>query len=181
MQEVSMETLTKELAEIDAESRAIRKKREELNSQVAELAKKRNDLNSEVIELISYAKEERNSRNIENEKITTLKNERDDLQAAINLLKERLNKLNQQKSQLTHSDTEKPSKRRLSTHKLRKTIHSLEWKLQTTSNLGLEEEKACVEQIARLEKQLKYEEEVESINREISELYRKSNSMRAKF
>ncbi len=180
MQKSSMEALNKRIAEIDAKSRDIRQKREELNSLVSELAKRRNDLNSEVIDLISYAKEQRNSRPTENEKISTLKKERDEIQAAINLLKERLSDLNQQKSQLTDSDSEKSSKRRLSAHKLRKMIHSLEWKLQTTSNLGLEEEKSCVEQIARLENQLKFEEEVESINREIGESFRKSKSMRAK-
>ncbi|MHA1166464.1 MAG: coiled-coil protein [Candidatus Hodarchaeales archaeon] len=156
--------LSKRIEELENEVREWRRKRETLNNQVIELAKKRNSLNIEVKEAIKIARENRDIRDKKNEIISAYKAERNSLQEQISQFSEKLDKIEKKISELPPETLKRSYDR--NSHRLKKQVQQLEWKIQTTSNLPLDEERALVARISELEDQLSQQEDVEDVFRD---------------
>ncbi|MFW9996281.1 MAG: coiled-coil protein [Candidatus Odinarchaeota archaeon] len=169
--------LTKRIEELEREVREWREKREALNNQVIELAKKRNALNDSVREAIKIARENREIRDRLNEEINVYKSEKNAIQDQGKELSSKLDEVEKSIDELP-DEAMKP-KKGISSSRLRKQIQELEWKIQTTSNLPLEEERALVDRVSELEDQLSQQQETDDIFKERRATLSKLRSLRS--
>ncbi len=169
--------LSKRIEELENEVRDWREKRENLNNQVIELAKKRNSLNLEVKEAIRVARESREVRDEKNEVISAYKTERNTLQDQIKQNSEKLDEIEKQIDELPPEALKRSNDRNSS--RLKKQVQQLEWKIQTTSNLPIDEERVLVAKISELEEQLSQQEDFEDVFRDRKHFYNKLRSLRS--
>lgn len=162
-------------------ARDIKQQREEFNRKVTSIANKRNLLNEQVKELIKTAKEERDKRDKCNEAISNIK------QSKTLLLKE-IDGFNEQAKrfdlQLKGKQEKNPQVKRRSEHsakKIRHDIQELEWKIQTTSNISISEEREIVERIARLEQKFRDVRETDVLARDLKTIENRINMLKGKF
>jgi len=168
------------ISNIEANARDIKQQREELNRKVTTIANKRNQLNEQVKELIVSAKEEREKRDQCNNLISEIKEKKDILFKEFEGFNEQIDRLEEQLNQ-SQDDTSQPKRRQNNAVKrIRKQIEDLEWKLQTTSNLAITEEREIVDQIDRLEQRFREVHESDVISRDLKAFYNKTRVLRGK-
>ena len=159
--------LRDKIGEIESEVRNWRSKREELNNQVIDKAKTRNDLNTKVKELITTANEAKAERDKANTEINKLKEEKNEYQKEIERLVAIVEK--------TDGEQEKPQKNipqnvtNKKIKKLQQDIKTLEWKLQTTGNITIQEERDVVDRIATYEQELEELQQYQELSKERQE------------
>lgn len=175
-----VESLLLKLSYHEAQARDIKQQREEFNRKVTAIANKRNLLNEQVKELISTAKEEREKRDKCNENIVIIKEN-------MNLLIKEIEGFNGQAKRFDEQldgkqDKKIPTKRKpdFSAKKIRKSIQELEWKIQTTSNLTIAEEREIVEKISRLEQKFRDVRETDVIARDLKTILNRINVLKGK-
>lgn len=161
-------------------ARDIKQQREEFNRNVTSIANKRNLLNEQVKELIKTAKEERDKRDKCNEEISEIKQNK-------TLLLKEIDGFNDQAKrfdlQLNGKQEKNPQVKRRSDHsakKIRHDIQELEWKIQTTSNLSISEEREIVERIARLEQKFRDVRETDVLARDLKTIVNRINMLKGK-
>lgn len=130
---------------MEAIARDIKHQREGINRKVTEIANKRNSLNEQVKELIATAKEEREKRDNCNDKITALKENKTLLLKELEGFEKQAEGLNGQLEGLNVKGNTHSRRVDISAKKIRHEIQELEWKIQTTSNLSINEEREIVE------------------------------------
>jgi len=168
------------ISNIEANARDIKQQREELNRKVTTIANKRNHLNEQVKELIVSAKEEREKRDQCNQLISDIKEKKNIFLKELEGFDGQIQRLEEQLNQSQDKNT--PQKRRpnISTGRIQKEIQDLEWKLQTTSNLSITEEREIVDQINRLEQRFREARESDVISRDLKTIYNRIRDLRGK-
>lgn len=178
----SIENKLLKISNIEARARDIKQQREEFNRKVTTIANKRNLLNEQVKELIKTAKEEREKRDKCNETISEIKSRKSVLIKELDGFSEHANRLDQQ----LNGRQERESKGNFrsapgrSAKKIRQDIQQLEWKLTTTPNLPILEERELVEQITRLEEKIQDVREGDVIARDIRTIMGRMNVLKGK-
>ncbi|OLS24877.1 MAG: hypothetical protein HeimC3_17520 [Candidatus Heimdallarchaeota archaeon LC_3] len=146
--------------EMESEVRSWRSKREELNNQVIEKAKSRNDLNTKVKELITTANEAKVERDKANAEINKLKEEKNEFHKEIERLVAIVEKTEREQNKPQKNIPLNVANKKIK--KLQQDMQTLEWKLQTTGNITIQEERDVVERIGAFEQELedllKYQE-----------------------
>ncbi|MHA1974972.1 MAG: coiled-coil protein [Candidatus Hodarchaeales archaeon] len=167
MSKQDIESLLLKISNMEAMARDVKHQREGFNRKVTEIANKRNLLNEQVKELITTAKEEREKRDKCNEAISTIKEKKNLLLKELEGFEKQAETLSEQLAGKQEKAT--PTKRRMefSAKKIRKEIQELEWKIQTSSNLSINEEREIVEQIARLEQKFRDVRETDVLSRDL--------------
>lgn len=175
-----IEALLLKISHIEANARDIKQQREELNRKVTTIANKRNQLNEQVKELIKSAKEEREKRDQCNQSISEIKEKKNIILKEIDGFSEQTGRLEEQleKAQEKKTQTKRPA--HFSTKKIRKQIQDLEWKIQTTSNLTISEERELVDQINRLEQKFREIRETDVISRDLRTISNRIRVLRGK-
>jgi uncharacterized coiled-coil DUF342 family protein len=168
------------ISNIEANARDIKQQREELNRKVTTIANKRNQLNEQVKELIVSAKEEREKRDQCNKLISEIKEKKNILIKELEGFNEQIERLEEQLNQ--SQDKTAPPKRRsnVSTKRIQKEIQDLEWKLQTTSNLAINDERDIVDQINRLEQKFREARESDVLSRDLKSFFNRTRVLRGK-
>ena len=151
-------TLREQINKANAETKVHIEKRDKLNEQ---FKKHRNDIRA--LE---------NERNSLNEKVKTLKQQRETARARNGTIIEEIIVRNKKIVEL------KKNKPRKSRRQLEKEIQDIEWKIQTTP-LDLQEEKRLVEEVKQLEPQLNIYKKIEQQNRKIAELRKELKTLEA--
>ncbi|MHA2364489.1 MAG: DUF7121 family protein [Candidatus Hodarchaeales archaeon] len=164
--EFNLGKLKRQIYEIESEVRIWRSKREHLNAQVIDMAKIRNQKNLEVRELINKANEEKKLRNNANKEISDLKMKKSTLTKEIETYQKELEKKDVELEKKNTSKEKIPSKQFINIKRLQKDIKELEWKLQTISNLPLDQEREIVDRIATLDEQMESLIEFREIGKE---------------
>jgi len=152
-------TLREQINKANAETKVHIEKRDKLNEQ---FKKQRNDI---------HALE--NERNSLNEKVKTLKQQRETARARNRTIIEEIIARNKKIVEL------KKKKPRKSRSQLDKEIQDIEWKIQTTP-LDLQEERRLVEEVKQLEPQLNIYKKIEQQNKKIAELRKELKTLEAK-
>ncbi|MCK4848171.1 MAG: hypothetical protein KAT16_04030 [Candidatus Heimdallarchaeota archaeon] len=168
------------ISNIEANARDIKQQREELNRKVTTIANKRNLLNEQVKELIGSAKEEREKRDKCNQLISEIKEKKNILLKEFEGFNEQIERLEEQLNQSKDKPSQNKRRSNISTKKIQKDIQDLEWKLQTTSNLAITEEREIVDQINRLEQKFIEARESDVLSRDIKTVYNRTRVLRGK-
>lgn len=143
---------------IEEQVQVWRRNRENLNSQVIDKAKIRNERNAEVRTLIDKANKEKKKRDEANKEIQELKKVKQGFLMEIDGFQKKFEALEQKdKDKQINENLAKTGKftdRFPNVKKIQNEIRELEWKLQTISNLPLDQERAIVDRIATLDKKM---------------------------
>jgi uncharacterized coiled-coil DUF342 family protein len=166
------------ISNIEANARDIKQQREELNRKVTTIANKRNQLNEQVKELIVSAKEEREKRDICNQSISEIKEKKNILIKELEGFDEQIKRLEERLNQSQDKSSQQKRHPNFSINKIRKQIQDLEWKLQTTSNIAIVEEREIVDQINRLEQRFREARESDVISRDVKTVSNRSRALR---
>ncbi|MHA1207121.1 MAG: DUF7121 family protein [Candidatus Hodarchaeales archaeon] len=168
------------ISNIEANARDIKQQREELNRKVTTIANKRNNLNEQVKELIVSAKEEREKRDQCNQLISDIKEKKNIFLKELEGFDGQIQRLEEQLNQSQDKNTQQKRRPNISTRRIQKEIQDLEWKLQTTSNLSITEEREIVDQINRLEQRFREARESDVISRDLKTIYNRIRDLRGK-
>lgn len=162
--EISIEEIEqkRDLLNIEAEKR--RKTRDELNEKSREYADLRDKLNAEARQLIEQASEHKKRRDELNEKVKEAKEQRE-------IWNKRYSDLATELFELRKKIAPKSG---VPTSKLKRDLKALEFK-QMTSVLSPEKEKELVEQMSRLQQEIKRREEALKTNTAYVEMLKKVN------
>ena len=180
MSEQDIEALLLKISNIEASARDIKQQREGFNRKVTSIANERNLLNEQVKELIRTAKEEREKRDNCNEAISKIKEKKLLLIKEIEGFEEQAKRLDQQLNGIQEKKAQSKRRSELSAKKLRHSIQELEWKIQTTSNLSITEEREIVEQVARLEQKFREVRETDVVTRDIRTIISRINVLKGR-
>jgi len=162
-----IESLLLKISNMEAMARDVKHQREGFNRKVTEIANKRNLLNEQVKELITTAKEEREKRDKCNEAISAIKEKKNLLIKELEGFEKQAETLSEQLAEKQEKTTQNKRRMDFSAKKIRKEIQELEWKIQTSSNLSINEEREIVEQIARLEQKFRDVRETDVLSRDL--------------
>ncbi len=174
-----IESLLLKISNIELVARDIKQQREEFNRKVTAIANKRNLLNEQVKELIKTAKEEQDKRDKCNQAITEIKQKKEALLKEIEGFENQAKILNEQLN--VKQDKTPQTKHQInSTKKIRQEIQDLEWKIQTTSNIAITEEREIVERIARLEQKFRDVRQTDVIARDVRTIQSRINVLNGK-
>jgi uncharacterized coiled-coil DUF342 family protein len=166
---------------MEALARDIKQQREGFNRKVTSIANKRNLLNEQVKELIKTAKEEREKRDKCNETISKIKEKKLLLVKEVEGFEEQAKRLDKQLNGIQEKKDQPKRRSDLSARKIRRSIQELEWKIQTTSNLTISEERDIVEKIARLEQKFREVHETDVVARDLKTILSRINVLKARF
>ncbi len=166
---------------MEALARDIKQQREGFNRKVTSIANKRNLLNEQVKELISTAKEEREKRDNCNETISKIKEKKLQLIKEVEGFDEQAKRLDQQLNCIQEKKVQPKRRSEFSAKKIRRNIQELEWKIQTTSNLSIAEERDIVEKIARLEQKFREVHESDVVTRDLKTILSRINVLKTRF
>ncbi len=166
---------------MEALARDIKQQREEFNRKVTSIANKRNLLNEQVKELIKTAKEEREKRDKCNESISEIKEKKLLLLKEVEGFEEQARRLDKQLNETQEKKVQQKRQSEPSAKKIRHNIQELEWKIQTTSNLSITEEREIVEKIARLEQKFREVRETDVVARDLRTITSRINVLKARF
>ncbi|NHJ02237.1 MAG: hypothetical protein EAX86_08875 [Candidatus Heimdallarchaeota archaeon] len=180
MSDQDIESQLLKISNIEATARDIKQQREGFNRKVTSIANKRNLLNEQVKELIQTAKEEREKRDKCNEAISEIKEKKSLLLKEIEGFEEQATRLDQQLGEIKETTPQKRNHPDFSAKKIRKNIQELEWKIQTTSNLSIADERELVDRINRLEKKFREVRETDVISRDLKTIRSRIDTLRGK-
>jgi uncharacterized coiled-coil DUF342 family protein len=166
---------------MEALARDIKQQREGFNRKVTSIANKRNLLNEQVKELIQTAKEEREKRDNCNETISKIKEKKLQLIKEVEGFEEQAKRLDQQLNGIQEKKVQPKRRSEFSAKKIRNNIQELEWKIQTTSNLSIAEERDIVEKIARLEQKFREVHESDVVARDLKTILSRINVLKTRF
>jgi uncharacterized coiled-coil DUF342 family protein len=155
-----LEELENKRNKLNMEAEAHRKKRDRLNQETKRWAEQRDQLNAQVKKLLQEANRFKEKRDELNSKVRTEKSRRDELTKDYTTLKSQLDKV--KKSRMSSSDE-------ISIGKLKKELHGLEFK-QQTSVLEADKERTLIERISHIKRQIKKKEKEMEGNEEVREL-----------
>jgi uncharacterized coiled-coil DUF342 family protein len=175
-----IESLLLKISNIEAFAREIKQQREEFNRKVTSIANKRNSLNEQVKELIRTAKEEREKRDMCNKAISDIKERKLLIIKEIEGFEEQANRLDQQLNTIQEKKVQTKRRPEFSAKKIRHNIQELEWKIQTTSNLSISEEREIVDQIARLEQKFRDVHETDVVARDLRTIISRIHVLRGR-
>ncbi|MHA2054854.1 MAG: coiled-coil protein [Candidatus Hodarchaeales archaeon] len=180
MKKQDMESLILKISNIESVARDIKQQREELNRKVTTIANKRNQLNEQVKELIKTAKEERDQRDQCNQSISEIKEKKNTLIKELEAFNGQMREFDEQLKAAQEKQPQSKRRSNFSAKRLRKQIQDLEWKLQTTSNLSIIEEREIVDQITRLEERFREVRETDVLSRDLRTLSNRTKGLRGK-
>lgn len=166
---------------MEASARDIKQQREGFNRKVTSIANKRNLLNEQVKELIKTAKEEREKRDNCNGTISKIKEKKLLLLKEVEGFEEQAKRLDRQLNGIQEKKDQPKRRSELSARKIRHNIQELEWKIQTTSNLSIAEERDIVEKIARLEQKFREVHETDVVARDLKTILSRINVLKARY
>ena len=152
-----------EIAEINQKLVALKKKANAANSETKIHVEKRDKLNEQFREIRQDIYALTDERNSLNEKVKTLKLQRNEAQVKTRASIEEIKGIRQILAEL------KMKKPKQSYQELEKEFTDIEWKIQTTS-LDLQEEKELIETVKQLETQLRIYKKIGLQNQKITEL-----------
>lgn len=155
-----LEQLEDKRNRLNSEAEAHRKKRDRLNLETKRFAEKRDELNSQVKKLLQEANRFKEKRDDLNKKVREMKSIRDDLTKDYTSIKSQLDKT--KKSRISSSDE-------VSISKLKKELHGLEFK-QQTSVLEPDKERGLVDRISHIKTKIQKKEKEMEGNEEIRDL-----------
>ncbi|MBN1389089.1 MAG: phosphoserine phosphatase [Candidatus Thermoplasmatota archaeon] len=158
-----LEELDHKRNKLNQEAEAHRKKRDRMNQETKRYAEQRDQLNSQVKKLLLEANRFKDKRDDLNVKVREEKSTRDTLTRDYTDLKSQLDKL--KKSRISSSEEQ-------SLGKLKKELHGLEFK-QQTSVLEADKERALIEKISQIKREIKKKEKEMEGNDEIRDLIQK--------
>ncbi|UCG89785.1 MAG: hypothetical protein JSU57_04805 [Candidatus Heimdallarchaeota archaeon] len=181
MSEQDIESFLLKISNMEALARDIKQQREGFNRKVTSIANKRNLLNEQVKELIKTAKEEREKRDKCNEAISRIKEKKLILLKEVEGFDEQARRLDQQLNGIQEKKVQPKRQSELSAKKIRHNIQELEWKIQTTSNLSIMEEREIVEKIARLEQKFREVRETDVVARDLRTITSRIDVLKARF
>jgi uncharacterized coiled-coil DUF342 family protein len=166
------EQKTNELAVINQRIAALREQISNANAETQKHVEKRNKLNEQFNKIRLEIHELRNERDDLNEKVKTLKRQRDQARARINGDIEEV-KVHSQK--ITELKKKTP---RISRRELQKEFEDIEWRIQTTP-LDMEEEKRLVENVKQLETYLNVYKKLDQHVKKMAELRKELETLEA--
>ncbi len=178
MQNKDIESLLLKISNIEALARDIKHQREEFNRKVTTIANNRNSLNEQVKQLIKTAKEEREKRDTCNKAISEIKEKKNVLLKEVEGFEEQASTLDQQLSGEEEKINQTKRRTDFSAKKLRRDIQDLEWKIQTTSNLSISEEREIVDRIERLENKFRDVRETDVLARDLRTIIKRINVLK---
>lgn len=181
LSEQNNESLLLKISNMEAVARDIKQQREVFNRKVTSIANGRNMLNEQVKELIKTAKEEREKRDNCNEAISKIKEKKILLLKEVEGFEEQAQRLNQQLDGNQEKKIQPKRHSNFSAKKIRHNIQELEWKIQTTSNLSITEEREIVEQITRLEQKFREVHETDVVARDLRTITGRINMLESRF
>jgi uncharacterized coiled-coil DUF342 family protein len=155
-----LDELENQRNKLNQEAEAHRKKRDRLNQETKRFAEQRDQLNSQVKKLLQEANRFKEKRDGLNGKVKDEKLVRDTLTKEYTGQKSKLDKV--KKSRMSSSDE-------ISVGKLRKEVHGLEFK-QQTSVLEADKERVLIERISFIKRQMRKKEKEMEGNEEIRDL-----------
>jgi len=162
--------------QIGAFNKQIATLREQINKANAETQvhiEKRNKLNDQFKKQLNNIHALENERNSLNEKVKTLKQQRETARARNGTI---IEEITVRSKKIVELKKKKPRKSRT---RLEKEIQAIEWKIQTTP-LDLQEEKRLVEEVKQLEPQLNIYKKIEQQNTKIAELRKELKTLETK-
>jgi uncharacterized coiled-coil DUF342 family protein len=180
LQDQNIESHLLKISNIEAIARDIKQQREEFNRKVTAIANKRNLLNEQVKELIKTAKEEREKRDNCNKTISEIKEKKSLLLKEIEGFEDQAKNLDQQLNGTEEKKTQPNRRSEFSAKRLRRDIQDLEWKIQTTSNISISEEREIVDQIDRLEQKFREVRETDVLARDLRTIIKRINVLKGK-
>lgn len=177
MQNPDIENNLLKISNIEAIARDIKQQREEFNRKVTTIANKRNLLNEQVKELIKTAKEEREKRDNCNKTISEIKEKKIIFAKEVEGFQEQANTLDQQLNGAQEKKAQTNRRSEFSARNLRRDIQDLEWKIQTTSNISISEERELVDRIDRLEQKFREVRETDVLARDLRTIHKRINAI----
>ena len=166
------EQKTNELAMINQRLAALREKISNANAETQKHVEKRNKLNEQFNKIRLEIHELRNERDDLNEKVKTLKRQRDEARAKINGDIEEVKAHGQKITEL------KKKTPRISRRELQKEFDDIEWRIQTNP-LDMEEEKRLVENVKQLETYLNVYKKIDQHAKKMAELRKELEMLEA--
>lgn len=142
-----MSELEEKRNQANAQAERHRRRRDELNAKTKEWIQKRDELNAKVRELIEKASQHKMERDRLNEEVKKAKAEREKWNRKVNELLDELNRLKRRKM----------PRGAVPLDRLKRDLRALEFK-QQTSVLPVDKERDLIEQIARLQAEIKKRE-----------------------
>ncbi len=167
--EISVEEIEQKRDLLNIEAEKHRRNRDELNERTRQFADLRDKLNSEVRKLIEEAGNHKRSRDELNEKVKEAKEQREIWNKTYT---DKAAELVELRRSITPKSGAPPSK-------LKRDLKSLEFK-QMTSVLSPDKEKEIVEQMSKLQHEIRKREDSLKSNKQYSELLQKVNESKEK-
>ncbi len=180
LEKQDIESLLLKISNIESNARDIKQQREELNRKVTTIANKRNLMNEQVKELIQTAKDEREKRDQCNQTISEIKEKKNVQLKEIEGFTEQIQRLEEQFNNAQEKKTQTRHHSNFSAKRIRKQIQDLEWKLQTTSNLAINDERDIVDQIERLESRFREVRESDVLSRDLHTISNRIRGLKGK-
>jgi uncharacterized coiled-coil DUF342 family protein len=154
--QLTLQDLEKQREKLNREAEKHKRRRNILNDQTKEWVDKRDFFNAKVREIVDQASTHREARDRLNEEVRELKKERDDWNAKVNELTEMVSRIKRRNL----------PKGRVPLGKLKKDLRSLEFR-QMTSVLTPDKEKDLIEDMSRIENEVKSREKELEENEEV--------------
>ena len=163
---------TREIAGITQQLTALKEQINNAYTETRDQIEKRDKRNAQFKKLRLDIQELKNERNNLNEKVKTLKQQRDEARSKIRANIEEVKVNSQRISEL------KKKTPRVSRRELQKEFEDIEWKIQTTL-LEMQEEKRLIETVKQLETQLKVYKKIDQYVKKITELRKEFETLKA--
>ncbi|MFX1513697.1 MAG: coiled-coil protein [Promethearchaeota archaeon] len=170
---MSAEKATEQIFKLRDELTELSEKRETLLTKVRKLEKERdtfreerNRLNTVAADCFKQVRELKEKRDDNNKEISELKETRQSVLEEMRLMIKRAQEL---KGHMTEDKSE-ARKKRVNSRRLERSIDELDWKLQTTPGMNIEEERQLVEKVSHLMVELDSIRMNEGLHRELKKL-----------
>lgn len=173
IEKMSLEELRSEIRQREKKRKDILDQLKEINRERNQFRERRNDYNKEAMEAF--------------QKVSELKSKRDDTNKKIRELKQMRESVLQELKQLSNREREivetmkkaDESRGRVNSRRINKEIERLEWKLQTTAGVTLDEERSIMERIDELNALLGEARTVESVQKELRDIRKRKGTLKA--
>ncbi len=158
--------LRDELSELSEKRDTLLSKVRQLEDERNHFREERNRLNTEAAECFKQVRELKDKRDENNKEISELKETRQSVLDEMRLMIKRAQEL---RGQMVEDKTE-TRKKRVNSRRLERSIDDLDWKLQTTPGMNIDEERLLVEKVSYLMVELDSIRASEGVHRELKKL-----------